>query len=113
MYEPVSIANTTEFNATGKVDYPSVFCRDDNYDVGAHGQWKASSRGSCLVTRISAVLHTRSGDIWAQPYESSGTGYSNFAIVPTGKDSFMVTRLSFAENEAPPSDYAEPTEQQK
>lgn len=113
MYDPVSIQNMTPFHADGKVEYASMWCSNDGYGVNSGETWKAGSRGACLVTRISAVVRTRGGDVWAQPYESSGTGYSTFAIVVTGTDSFMVTRLSYSDTDAPPAGHVEPTEQQK
>lgn len=55
--------------------------------------WKASSRGVCLVTRITATVRTPSGNIQAEPYTSSGTSYSQFAIIQVGVNKFQVTRV--------------------
>ncbi|PLT48033.1 hypothetical protein B8V81_0165 [Paenibacillus pasadenensis] len=55
--------------------------------------WRASGRGVCLLTRISATVRTPSGDIAAEPYTSSGTSYSQFAIIQVGVNQFRVTRV--------------------
>lgn len=102
----------------GKVTYASAFCSDDKYTATPGVTWKASSRGVCLVKEITAVVRTPTGDILATPYTSSGTSYSQFmvGISPSG---FAVTRvvtgysLYSAEEDGPPADYVEPTEQQK
>lgn len=112
-YDLVSITNSTEFIATGHVKYVSLFCADDDYDVTPNTTWKASSRGVCLLSEISAVVKTPNGDIVATPYTSAGTTYSQFAIVRTGPTSFRVTRLVSGTEDLPPDDYVEPTALQK
>jgi hypothetical protein len=93
-YPPVSIVNSTQYSASGTVFYASAFCSNDNYTVSPNGaKWTASSRGVCLVTQISATVRTPSGDIPATPYESSGTSFSQFAIIQTGPNQFAVTRI--------------------
>ncbi|MEK0315011.1 hypothetical protein [Cohnella sp. 56] len=92
-YDPVQIHNSTSFNAFGRVEYASLFCSDDNYSVQRDDTWRASSRGACLLTRITATVRTPSGNIEATPYTSSGTSYSNFAIIQTGVNQFQVTRV--------------------
>ncbi|MFD5022910.1 hypothetical protein ACFWMP_28900 [Paenibacillus sp. NPDC058367] len=92
-YDPVQIFNSTSFNAFGKVEYASILCSDDNYSVQRDETWKASSRGVCLVTRITATVRTPSGNIQAEPYTSSGTSYSQFAIIQVGVNKFQVTRV--------------------
>jgi hypothetical protein len=64
-YDPVQIFNSTSFNAFGKVEYASILCSDDNYNVQRDETWKASSRGVCLVTRITATVRAPSGNIQA------------------------------------------------
>ncbi|MFF2910310.1 hypothetical protein [Paenibacillus sp. NPDC057934] len=95
-YDPVQIYNSTSFNASGKVEYASIFCSDDNYSVQRDETWTASSRGVCLVTQISATVKTPSGNIQAEPYTSSGTSYSRFAIIQVGVNKFQVTRITSA-----------------
>lgn len=92
-YDPVQIFNSTSFNAFGKVEYASIFCSDDNYAVQRDETWTASSRGVCLVTRITATVRTPSGNIEAEPYTSSGTSFSKFAIIQVGVNKFQVTRV--------------------
>ncbi|AIQ37603.1 hypothetical protein R50345_25015 [Paenibacillus sp. FSL R5-0345] len=92
-YDPVQIFNSTSFNAFGKVEYASILCSDDNYNVQRDETWKASSRGVCLVTRITATVRTPSGNIQAEPYTSFGTSYSQFAIIQVGVNKFQVTRV--------------------
>ena len=92
-YPPVSILNSTPFSAFGEVNYRSILCSDDNYNVApSPATWTADSRGVCLVTRITAIVRTPNGDIAATPYTSSGTSYSQFAIIQTGPNQFEVTR---------------------
>ena len=91
----------------------SIFCSNDDYTVTPNTQWKASSRGVCLLTKISATLKTPTGDIAATPYTSSGTSYSNFAVIQTGANEFAVTRVVSDMEDKQPENYVEPTEQQK
>ena len=53
--------------------------------------WTASIRGICLVTEITAIVKTPSGDIAATPYVSLGSSDSRFAIIQTGENQFKVT----------------------
>ncbi|MCK6076695.1 hypothetical protein [Paenibacillus silvae] len=92
-YPLVRIYNSTSYNASGKVEYASIFCRDDNYYVQRDETWEASSRGVCLVTKITATVRTPYGNIEAEPYTSSGTSYSQFAIIQVGPNQFRVTRV--------------------
>ncbi|HEX2957137.1 MAG TPA: hypothetical protein VHO70_09900 [Chitinispirillaceae bacterium] len=112
-YPLVEIINSTSYQASGTVGYMSGFCSKDEYTVTPNTTWKASSRGACLLTKISAVLNTPSGFIQATPYTSSGTSYSHFAIIQTGANSFEVTRRVTATKDEIPADYVEPTEKQK
>ncbi|QAY67291.1 hypothetical protein [Paenibacillus protaetiae] len=92
-YDPVQIVNSTSFNAVGTVEYASIFCSNDNFVVERDETWRASSRGVCLLTRISATVRTPSGNIQAEPYVSSGTSFSQFAIIQVGANQFRVTRV--------------------
>jgi len=92
-YPPVSIVNSTDYNAFGTVEYASIFCSNDTYSVQRDQTWRASGRGVCLVTRITATVITPSGNIQAEPYESSGTSFSRFAIIQVGVNQFRVTRI--------------------
>ena len=91
-YPDVTIVNSTQFTASGRVEYASIFCSDDNYIVSPNGATWTNSRGVCLITRITATVRTPDGDIAAVPYTSSGTSYSQFAIIQTARNQFEVTR---------------------
>lgn len=113
-YPLVNIINSTNYIATGTVSYASAFCSNDDYTVTPGTSWTASSRGVCLLTEISAVLQTPNGNIQATPYTSSGTSYSQFAIIQTSPTSFEVTRrVSGATEDVAPENHVEPTSQQK
>ena len=92
-YPLVQITNSTSFNAFGTVEYASFTCSNDDYAVERDQTWTASSRGVCLVTKISAIVRTPSGNIQAEPYTSSGTSFSRFAIIQVGVNKFQVTRI--------------------
>ena len=57
-YSKVHIVNSTNFSVKGKVKYASAFCADDNYEIAPWGSWTAGSRGVCLLTEVSATVHT-------------------------------------------------------
>ena len=113
-YPLVHISNSTPYGASGKVSYASIFCSDDNYSAGANGgTWTASSRGVCLVTEVSATLFVDGKPVNATPYSSSGTSYSQFAIIQIGSG-FAVTRVTAAADNADVGELLpEPTENQK
>ncbi|MCI1780191.1 MAG: hypothetical protein LKI53_09610 [Bacteroidales bacterium] len=91
-YPKVKIFNSTNYIASGTVEYMSALCSNDHYNVTPNTQWKAKSRGVCLLTKITATLKTPNGDIVATPYESSGTSYSDFSIIAGTGNTFRVTR---------------------
>jgi hypothetical protein len=97
-YPVVTIFDSTNYIASGKVSYSSLLCADDSYSVTPNTQWAATSRGACLVTQISATVRTPQGDIVATPYTSSGTSYSQFAVISTGPNSFEVIRRVSSEH---------------
>ncbi|SEA26355.1 hypothetical protein [Alkalimonas amylolytica] len=112
-YPHVKIHDSTNFNVKGKVRYMSVFCSDDDFSATPSTTWQASSRGVCLLTEITATVITPQGNIEATPYKSSGTSYSEFAVISRGGNNFAVTRVVTATDESLPEDYVEPTTQQK
>lgn len=112
-YPLVEITNSTNYIVSGKVDYMSAFCSDDSYTVTPGTTWKASSRGVCLLTKVTATVKTPNGEIVATPYESSGTSYSRFAIIQTGPSSFEVTRIVNLVDSNIPEDHVEPSVLQK
>ena len=95
-YPLVHITNSTPYAASGKVYYASIFCSDDDYTAASNGGiWTASSRGVCLVTEVSATLYVNGNPVKAEPYTSSGTSYSQFAVIQMGSG-FAVTRVTAA-----------------
>ncbi|WP_455634453.1 hypothetical protein [Parabacteroides sp.] len=112
-YPKVKITNSTKYVVEGKAIYCSAFCSDDPYIVDSGMAWESKSRGVCLLKRITATIKTPSGNIEATPYESSGTSYSQFAIIDLTNNQFAVTRVVNGSEDLPPEDYIEPTEQQK
>lgn len=112
-YPLVKITNSTAYVVEGEVKYCSVFCSNDNYIVAAGTSWEAKSRGVCLVKEITATVNVNGNKIKAESYESSGTSYSQFAVVNMGDNKFSVTRVVNGEKDTPPVDYIEPTSQQK
>lgn len=112
-YDKVKVFNSTSFPATGKVEYASVFCSDDTFEVKSNNQWVASSRGVCLLLEISAIVKTSIGDIAATPYTSAGTTYSDFSIVAGPNNTYRVTRNVSTLEEPIPADHVEPTTKQK
>ncbi len=111
-YPNVKIFNSTSFNASGTVEYMSVFCKDNTYSVTTNTKWEAESRGVCLLTKITASIVTPQGTFEATPYTSSGTSYSHFAIMQTGNNEFAVSRVVTSTEDSLPEDYVEPTEDQ-
>jgi hypothetical protein len=114
-YPLVNIVNSTNFSVSGTVSYASVFCSNDNYGMGPNKSWTASGRGVCLVTEISATVDAPGGSVTATPYTSSGTSYSQFAVIQTNDNpyAFEVTRRVSAAEDGRPADYTEPTTKQK
>lgn len=112
-YPLVTIHDSTSYNVSGKVSYMSMFCSDDDYSATPGTTWKATSRGVCLLTKITATVKTPGGDIVATPYTSSGTSYSQFAVINTGGNTFAVTRVVTTTQDERPADYVEPTSNQK
>lgn len=114
-YPPVKVTNSTPYLVpSGTVRYLSWTCKDDNYGPIDHGQtWTGPYRGVCLVTEITAIVRTPVGDVYAEPYQSSGTSYSNFAVIQMGENKFKVTRITEGSEDHRPEGYVEPTTQQK
>ncbi|MEK3884339.1 hypothetical protein [Paenibacillus sp. PL2-23] len=92
-YDPVQISNSTPYSAFGRVEYASIFCSNDGYNVQSNQTWTGPGRGICLLTRITATVRTPLGNIEAQPYTSSGTSFSQFAIIQVGENRYQVTRV--------------------
>lgn len=111
-YPDVNIVNSTKYPAYGVVSYASSFCSNDHYEIAPDKDW-THSRGICLILEIWAVVKTPKGDIRARSYESTGTSFSQFAIIQVSELEFQVTRRVTGAEDMPPVDYAEPTVTQK
>jgi hypothetical protein len=111
-YPDVDVFNSTNFMARGEVKYLSAFCSNDDFTVTPNTHW-SHSRGVCLIYEIEANVTTPNGTFAAKRYTSSGTSYSQFAIIQVGPNEFEITRRVTGAEDKPPADYQEPTEQQK
>jgi hypothetical protein len=112
-YPPIQILDATPYNVRGTVVYMGQFCSNDDYSVTPINTWTGPKRGICLLNEINALVETPNGDIWAKSYTSSGTSYSQYAVVQTGPNTFEVVRRASGAEDGPPADYVEPTEKQK
>jgi|LakMenEpi03Aug12_release.lakeMendotaPanAssembly.Ray.scaffolds.fasta_scaffold314299_1 hypothetical protein len=89
-YARATIVNRALYPASVTINYPG--CRNDTFMVPAasmqNGKLVEGSataptyRGGCLISWISAQLSGSNASV--QNYTSSGTGYSNFIIQPSG-----------------------------
>ena len=91
-YPLASVKNSSGApRVTGTVSYAA--CRNDSYDITIPSMdWTASSRGLCLLTKVSATVYTDRGVFEATPYTSSGTSYSQFAVI-SANGGYAVTRI--------------------
>ena len=113
-YPLVHITNSTNYPVKGEVDYLSAFCSNDSYSIAPNKDWRASSRGVCLLSSITATLTINGQSVTATPYQSTGTAYSEFAIIQTGENYAVVRIAGAAEADTDLGAVeAEPTEQQK
>ena len=92
-YPLATVTDSTPYPISGEVKYASAFCSDDDYTAQPGTKWFASSRGVCLITRVTATVQTPNGDKTAASYSSSGTSYSKFAVIGEGDNNFQVTRI--------------------
>lgn len=90
-YSKVHIVNSTDYSVKGHVKYAA--CSGDDFLIAPWGNWTADSRGVCLLTKITATVYTPGKTAEAVPYTSSGTSYSQFAIIQTSPDNFTMTRI--------------------
>jgi len=98
-YPYVHIINSTAYQITGTVQYPGAFCSNDGYSIPpSYGtSWTADSRGLCLVSAVTATVSIpNQPPIEATSYQSSGTAYSQFAVIQTNSNpmQFSVTRIT-------------------
>ncbi len=91
-YPKVHISNSTQHFVKGEVKYASAFCSNDDYTADPNKGWTASSRGVCLLTEITATVIVDGNDVKATSYTSSGTSYSQFAVIKI-HEGYAVTRV--------------------
>jgi hypothetical protein len=109
-YPPVKVTDSTQYLARGTAEF--IACKHWDFSLTpiTHAEHK---RGLCLLKKISAVVTTPGGDIEATPYTSSGTSYSQFAVIQTGEHDFVVTRIvTGSKDETPPADDGVPEEEE-
>jgi hypothetical protein len=112
-YPPIQITNLTKNLVRGGDVIYSV-CRDDNYkDLKPGETWTGPARGGCLLTKITGLVDTPNGDVWATPYKSSGTSFSEFFIIERRPNEFVITRITSGSEDQTPEDYVEPTTPQR
>lgn len=95
LYEDFTITNWVHnYTATGDVAYRA--CKGGHFKL-KYGETFKERRGWCLIYQITATMtndNEASAPIEAQPYYSSGTGFSIFQIVERGQLQFKVERIS-------------------
>ena len=89
-YPSVKVYNSTNETCSVKVKYAA--CTTDEVDIYPMNDW-SNDRGVCLITEVSADVHLPNGtNQAAKSYTSSGTSYSEFAIIKQD-DNYTVTRI--------------------
>jgi hypothetical protein len=89
-YPNVQLSNSTLYTVVFTVKY--ALCRTDTPTVASMKSAAPISRGVCLITVVSAIVHTPGGNTPAVAYTSSGTSYSDFACILAG-GRYVVTRV--------------------
>jgi len=83
-YPLAKVTNNTEYTVKGTVEYVSWTCKNDEYSVAPGKTWKASSRGVCLIDKITgrAIGGSKFGENTSiVSYDVDiGTSYSQFMI---------------------------------
>ena len=90
LYPDVYIVNSLCTSVTVSVHYPTFVCGNDNDKGIAPGLSISLSRGICLVTGVYA---TKADGTVCGSYGSSGTSYSNYAVITVPGGGCMVTRI--------------------
>ena len=111
-YPPITIHDCTPFNVDGTIEYLSWVCSDDGYKVSPGVPW-TSGRRPCLVVNITATVHTPDGDFQATLHDPVGPLCSQFAIVQTEVNTFIITCIAHRSEDQRPEGYVEPTTEQK
>ena len=94
-YPPINIVNSTKYLIYGTVYYLDLYCSGTSeFAIDPNSSYTINDgRGLCLITEIDAEVEVSQKEtIKAESYTSSGTSYSQFAVLQTGTNSFEVTR---------------------
>lgn len=107
-YPPVRVTNTTQYVVSGTVNF--IACSHWDYGPLSPITYVEHKRGVCLLTKVSAKVETKEhGTVDATSYTSSGTSYSQFAVMQMSETEFVVTRVvTGAKDETPPEDDGRP-----
>ena len=92
-YPYAAVLASTEYEVSGEVHYESPSCKNDLFTAQPGTYWHATSRGICLILKITATVHTPTGSVEAVSYTSAGTSFSQFAVIMTGSSAYAVTRI--------------------
>ena len=93
-YPYAAVLASTEYEVSGEVHYESSLCKNDHFTAQPGTYWHATSRGVCLILKITATVHTPTGNVEAVSYTSKiGTSFSQFAVIMTGSSAYAVTRI--------------------
>ena len=95
----VHIVNKTNYVIQGEVDYTEIprvhisLCSNDSYLTGRNGSWTASSRGFCLVSKITVKFIDANGDLKVGvPFTSLASYASEFEVVKTADGNVKVEK---------------------
>ena len=107
----LTIVNSTNYNAFGRMVYSAGFCGSGSYSVRPGGKWQIIQFDGCFVIEVKASLLVGHKQVPATPYDTGGP-YSNFAIIQTSSDplGFAVIGVASTVADQVPT---EPTTQQE
>ncbi|MCU1268176.1 MAG: hypothetical protein JWM21_4494 [Acidobacteria bacterium] len=89
-YPDVSLGNSTLYTVDFKVNY--IACGNNTQSVASMKTGAGIWRGACLISSITATVHTPGGNTNATSYTSSGTSYSQFCCI-FYQNHYVVTRV--------------------
>lgn len=91
-YSPAAIHNSTKHRCDGRIHYNNG--DQEQFTAIAWDSWTSQGeRGLSLINRIEAKVILDDGiSVDADAYTSSGSGYSEFAMIKK-KGDFIITRI--------------------
>ena len=95
--ENVHIVNQSGYIVAGEVDYVASHygvCSKDTYLIGHKGDWEASSRGLCPVTRVTVSVIDAAGNVLKDgvPFKAKASSSSEFKVVKTADGNVKVEK---------------------